>query len=174
MEFQTIDDDIYNPKIYGSATFDGSLQALGFSMSSVDVDPNTTGVQTGTATAGQEIELHFTIDNPNSFFGQHDASNVSFQFDVAAFHAGHQAINLPAGSFCGSGSSASLSSGSSSFINFSNLSVAEGASCNFTIGVLTPESQPAATLVYRTSALSAPLTTINQTVTSAYQESQIG
>lgn len=174
VEFQTIDNTVLNPKVYGNAAFDGSPQALGFSMSSIDVDPNTTGVQTGTATAGQEIKLHFTIDNSNSFFGQHDASNVSFQFDVAAFHAGHQAISLPAGGFCGSGSSASLSSGSASFINFSNINLVEGASCSLSIGVLIPENQSAATLVYRTSALSASLTTINQTVTSAYQESQIG
>ncbi|MEO1087055.1 MAG: hypothetical protein AAFY88_22695, partial [Acidobacteriota bacterium] len=104
--------------------------------------------------SGSPVTLEFTITNSSLDF---PATDISFT-DSLGFLSGTSATALPASGYCGAGSMVFQTEiGGEPTLTFSGASLAAGASCTFSVDLLTPAPTNAGAFVNETSAITATL-----------------
>ena len=140
----------------GSYYKSGSFIPLTLQASSaafLTVAKNTvSSVFSGFGAPGASLTLDFQIRNVNR---ENDITALSFTNDLNATLSGLVATSLPSTGFCGSGSTIS----GSSTLSISNVSLASGASCEFSITVLVPANAAAGNYTNTTSTINLTLGT---------------
>lgn len=118
--------------------------------------------------AGDTVTLEFTIDH--GLNAATDATNISFSDDLNAALNGLVATGLPLNNVCGNGS---VLSGSST-LSFTGGTLAPGQSCVFSVTLSVPGNALPGTYNNTTSALSATVSGLSVTGSSAENDLQIG
>lgn len=110
--------------------------------------------------AGDPVTLQFTLDNST---GVDALTGIAFTDDLDAMLSGATASGLPAGGFCGGGSTIS----GTSTLTISGASLAAGVSCTFSATVMVPGGASFGTYTNTTSTVSVTSGSFSGTVPAA-------